>query len=84
MRGRINDMRSGLVAAMDARGCGDRFRFIEGQSGMFSFLGVSPEQVDRLRNEFSIYMTQSSRISIAGLTPSNLDYVADAVAAVNT
>ena len=84
MRGRINAMRSGLVAAMDARGCGDRFRFIEGQSGMFSFLGVSPEQVDRLRNEFSIYMTQSSRISIAGLTPSNLDYVADAVAAVTT
>ena len=82
MRQRIDDMRAALVAAMSACGCGDRFKFIADQSGMFSFLGVSSEQVERLRDEFSIYMTASSRISIAGLTAANLDYVANSVAEV--
>lgn len=82
MRERINGMRSDFVAAMDTRGYGDRFKFIASQSGMFSFLGVNAEQIARLEKEFSIYMTKSSRISIAALTPSNLDYIADSVATV--
>ena len=50
---------------------------------MFSYLGVSVEQVKRLREEFSIYMVDSSRINIAGVNQQNLDYLADALVAVS-
>lgn len=82
MRERINDMRASFTGAMDARGHGERFAFIAEQFGMFSFLGINAEQVKRLREEFSIYMAGSSRISIAGITPSNVEYLADSVASV--
>jgi aspartate aminotransferase len=49
---------------------------------MFSFLGVTPEQVHQLRDDYSIYMVDSSRISIAGLNPHNIDYVAEAISSV--
>lgn len=82
MRERINSMRSGLVEAMASRNYADRFSFVEHQFGMFSFLGLSVEQVRQLREQHSVYMLESSRISIAGLTRLNLPYVADALAAV--
>ena len=41
---------------------------------MFSFLGISPEQIARLREEFGIYMVDSSRINVAGINPGNLEY----------
>jgi aspartate aminotransferase len=49
---------------------------------MFSFLGLTEEQTRRLREEHSVYMLGSSRINVAGINASNLDYVADAVAKV--
>ena len=49
---------------------------------MFSFLGISLEQVVRLREEFHVYMVETSRINLAGINQSNVDYVADAIAAV--
>ncbi len=49
---------------------------------MFSYTGLSPEQVDRLREEFAVYLVKSGRMCVAGLNSNNVDYVADAFAAV--
>ena len=49
---------------------------------MFSFLGLSKEQVERLRAEHSVYMLGSSRINVAGVNASNIDYLANAIATV--
>jgi len=49
---------------------------------MFCFLGVSPEQVSRLKKEHSVYMVDSSRINIAGITADNVGHIARSVAAV--
>jgi aspartate/tyrosine/aromatic aminotransferase len=82
MRRRIVELRQQLVRAL-AEVCPDRdFGFIAAQRGMFSFLGVTPEQVRALRAEHHIYMTEDSRINIAGLRSETVDYVAHAVAQV--
>ena len=49
---------------------------------MFCFLGISPEQVVRLKQDFGVYMVGSSRINLAGITPNNVDYLAASIAAV--
>ena len=49
---------------------------------MFSFLGLSPEQALRLREEFSVYMLDSSRINVAGVNASNIEYLAESVSKV--
>ncbi|MCC6560092.1 MAG: aspartate/tyrosine/aromatic aminotransferase [Xanthomonadales bacterium] len=82
MRERIAAMRSGAVAALAAAGAERDFGFIARQHGMFSFLGLTPAQITRLRDEFAVYMLDSSRINIAGLAPRNLDHFAHAVASV--
>ena len=61
---------------------GRDFGFIAAQRGMFSFLGITPEQVRTLRTEHHIYMTEDSRINVAGLRRENVDYFARAVAQV--
>jgi aspartate aminotransferase len=58
------------------------FSFITAQMGMFSFLGIDGEQVRRLEEEFSVYLVGSSRISIAAITPDNVDYLAQSIARV--
>ena len=82
MRDRIRAMRSALVAGLAARGVAQEFSFIERQRGMFSFSGLSDEQVARLRTERSIYIVRGGRINVAGITTRNLDYLCDAVAEV--
>ena len=82
MRNRINDYRQLIIDKLAAEGVKQDFSFITKQHGMFSFLGINKEQIDRLRTEYSIYMVGSSRVSIAGLNHSNIDYFAKAVAAV--
>ena len=82
MRDRIFQLRCQLFEKLKARGLGNNFAFITRQSGMFSFLDISPKQVQRLREEFSIYMTDDSRINVAGINNSNLDYLSDAIASV--
>ena len=67
---------------MEERNASRDFSFIAQERGMFSFLGLSCEQVIRLREEFHVYMVESSRINIAGLNKSNIDYVADSIVAV--
>lgn len=82
MRDRINGNRAILVEKLKANGVARDFGFIARQKGMFSFLGVNPEQVARLQKEFSIYMVGSSRISIAGISEDNVDYLAKSIAKV--
>jgi aspartate aminotransferase len=82
MRDRINGLRVELVSKLKAKGVDRDFSFIQHEKGMFSFLGLSPEQVKRLINEFSIYLVGSSRINVAGINKSNIDYLVNAIAAV--
>ncbi|WP_404419175.1 aromatic amino acid transaminase [Marinospirillum sp.] len=82
MRTRIQYLRQQLNQGLQARGVDRDFSFIERQQGMFSFLGISPEQVKQLRKDFSIYMVESSRINLAGLSAQNLDYVCDGLASI--
>jgi len=78
---RINSLRSNLRRALEAS-CGRDFAFIEREKGMFSFLGLSAEQAQRLRQEHGVYMLDSSRINVAGINARNLEYVAQSVARV--
>jgi aspartate aminotransferase len=82
MRKRIKDLRSQLVDAIKAEGVEQDFSFIKRQNGMFSFLGVNAEQVDKLVNQHSVYLVGSSRINLAGLNQHNIAYVAKSIAAV--
>ncbi|WP_286272931.1 amino acid aminotransferase [Thalassotalea hakodatensis] len=82
MRNRINGNRQIIVDKLIENGVERDFSFITRQNGMFSFLGITPEQVQRLQDEFSIYMVGSSRMSIAGIAKSNVDYLAQSIAKV--
>jgi aspartate aminotransferase len=82
MRERINGLRQQLVAQLrDAFPARD-FSFIAKQQGMFSLLGLSVDEVKRIRAERHVYMTDDSRINIAGLRADNLEYFAQSVAHV--
>ncbi|MEQ8407561.1 MAG: amino acid aminotransferase [Gammaproteobacteria bacterium] len=82
MRNRINGLRSQLVAQINAAGVDTDFSFIEREKGMFSFLGTNVEQVQKLVNDYSIYLVNSSRINVAGINDSNIEYLANSLAAV--
>jgi aspartate aminotransferase len=82
MRDRINGLRAELVSKLAAKGVQRDFGFIQNEKGMFSFLGLDAQQVKRLINEFSIYLVGSSRINVAGINKSNIDYLADSIKAV--
>ena len=82
MRSRINSMRSQLVDALAEQGVPGDYSFIKEQRGMFSFSGLTKEQVDVLREEHAIYIVGSGRINVAGLTPSNISHVAKAIRTV--
>lgn len=79
MRERIKKMRSCLVSGLEKRNLGIDFSFVSKQKGMFSYSGLSPDQVNFLREKRSIYMVGSGRINISGLTEKNLDYVCDSI-----
>lgn len=82
MRTRIKAMRQTLVDALnEAMPTGD-FTYLLKQRGMFSYTGLSAAQVDRLREEFGIYLVSSGRICVAGLNNRNVHRVAQAFAAV--
>lgn len=82
MRSRINHYRRLMVQTLRDAGIARDFGFIERQRGMFSFLGITPEQVERLKAEHAIYMVGSSRMNIAGLAKANIDHFASALKAV--
>ena len=80
MRTRIQAMRTLLSQQLRSATGGSSFDFIETQRGMFSLLGVAPTVVERLRERHHIYMTNDSRMNLAGIMPHNASYVAQAVA----
>ncbi len=82
MRARIADLRLGLVEALRPHGLAERFAHVAIQRGMFSYTGLTPEQVRRLREEHSVYMVGSGRANIAGLDAERLDDLAVAIASV--
>lgn len=82
MRNRIRTMRLSFVEKLKALGVAQDFSFVAQQRGMFSYSGLSPKQVDRLREEFGIYAVQSGRICVAALNSGNIDRVVKAIAAV--
>ncbi len=82
MRDRINDMRQLLAETLMAKGIPGDSSFITQQKGMFSFSGLTPEQVQRLRDEHAIYIIANGRINVAAITPSNVIPICDAIAKV--
>jgi len=82
MRVRIRTMRGSLVEKLKARGTSKDFSFVTQQRGMFSYTGLSAEQVARLQSEFGIYAVNTGRICLAALNTKNIDYVADSIATV--
>jgi aromatic-amino-acid transaminase len=82
MRLRIKNMRAQLVAKLKAAGVKQDFDFIQAQRGMFSYSGLSPDQVSRLQVEDSIYALSTGRICIAAINTKNIDKVAQAIAKV--
>ncbi|MBX9764261.1 MAG: aspartate/tyrosine/aromatic aminotransferase [Pseudomonadaceae bacterium] len=82
MRERIASLRHCLVEALQPHGLSERFAHIAQQRGMFSYTGLSPTQVQRLRDEFSVYMVGSGRANVAGLDAQRMDQLASAIARV--
>ncbi|NLS12688.1 aspartate/tyrosine/aromatic aminotransferase [Vibrio sp. SM6] len=82
MRNRIQEMRELFVATLKQEGVDADFSFIERQNGMFSFSGLTKEQVEQLKSEFAIYIVGSGRISVAGMTKENMGPLCKGIAAV--
>lgn len=82
MRDRINGMRELFVKTMKDKGVDQDFSFLNRQCGMFSFSGLTKEQVDKLRDDYAIYIVGSGRINVAGMTEGNMDYLCSAIADV--
>lgn len=82
MRDRIHAMRERLIAKLREAGVQQDMSFIAKQQGMFSYSGLSVEQMRRLRSEFSVYGVDSGRICVAALNEHNLEHVAQAIARV--
>ena len=82
MRGRMLDLRINLAEALKRQTNSDRFDFVGSHRGMFSRLGLSEANVNRLRNDFGIYMVADSRVNIAGLQLEQIDTLAEAVSKV--
>jgi len=82
MRARISRMRTLFVETLKQKGVQQDFSFIAHQKGMFSFAGISPEQVDRLREKHGIYAVRSGRINVAGMREATMDRLCSALADV--
>ena len=82
MRARIKKMRHRFVELLKEYGAQQDFGFIINQNGMFSFSGLTAEQVDRLKEEFAIYAVRSGRINVAGITEDNIRYLCESIVKV--
>ena len=82
MRDRIKKMRYLFVQLLKEYGAQQDFSFIIEQNGMFSFSGLTAEQVDRLKEEFAIYAVRSGRINVAGITEDNIRYLCESIVKV--
>jgi len=84
MADRIIGMRTQLVDRLKAHGSTRDWKHIKDQIGMFCYTGLTPEQVDKLTNDHHVYLTRNGRISIAGVTSKNVDYLAKSIHAVTS
>ncbi|NVJ99635.1 MAG: aspartate/tyrosine/aromatic aminotransferase [Alphaproteobacteria bacterium] len=82
MRDRVNTLRRTLADSLSQKGFAEQFGAVGRQTGMFSLLNLTPEQVAVLQKDRSIYFPANGRINVAGLTEGNIPYVADAIAGV--
>ncbi len=82
MRDRINSLRHLFVETLNEKGVTQDFSFIARQRGMFSFSGLTPDQVQALRDDYAIYIVGSGRISVAGMSEQSMDYLCEAIADV--
>lgn len=82
MRNRINGLRKTMSEKIVAAGIERDFSFLQRQSGMFSFMGLTIDQVHRLRDEFAIYMVNSSRVNVASFNERNMSYFVEALTSV--
>ncbi|MEM9158015.1 MAG: amino acid aminotransferase [Verrucomicrobiota bacterium] len=82
MRDRINDVRVDFVDAMAAAGISRDFNFLKEQNGMFSFTGLTRDQAIELREKHSIYIVDSGRINVAGITKKNIANVVQALKSI--
>ncbi len=82
MRERINAMRNLFVDTLERKGAKHDFSNIARQRGMFSFTGLTAEQVDALRENYAIYLVRSGRINVASLNEGNMDRVCEAIVEV--
>jgi aromatic-amino-acid transaminase len=82
MRVRIKQMRTALVEKLKAAGVKQDMGFITQQIGMFSYSGLTKDQMVRLRNEFGVYGTDTGRMCVAALNSKNIDYVCESIAKV--
>ena len=81
-KNRIIDMRNSLITNLIDENCSRNFDFIANQKGMFSFTGLTENEVAQLKEKFSIYIVKSGRINVAGITSSNVKYIAKAISGV--
>lgn len=79
MRRRIADVRARFVESLKTAGIKTDFSFIQQQKGMFSFSGLSDDQVAHLREKKGIYIVKGGRINVAGITSQNIGYLCDAI-----
>ena len=82
MRQRLRDMRELISNALHDKAPDHDFSHLVRATGMFCFLGISGEQIATLKNDYGVYLVGSSRVNIAGITPANVDYLAESIAAV--
>jgi aspartate aminotransferase/aromatic-amino-acid transaminase len=82
MRDRIHQMRRLFVQGLKAQGVARNFDFIMAQRGMFSFSGITAEEVKTLKEQYGIYLVDNGRINVAAMTPDNMDYLCASIAAV--
>ena len=79
MADRIISMRQTLRNGLEKAGSSRNWQHITDQIGMFCYTGMTPDQVERITKEFSIFLTRDGRISVAGINSSNVDYLAQAM-----
>ena len=84
MADRIIAMRQALKAGLEAAGSTRDWSHLTSQIGMFCYSGLDKPQVEALKDDYSIYITKDGRISMAGVTTGNVEYIAKAIHAVSS
>ena len=79
IRNRINGLRITFANRLTESGAQRDFSFIQKEKGMFSFLGITKSQIDKLISEYAIYLVDSSRINVASINDDNIDYVTKSI-----